>query len=270
MSVTFEFDGIGTHWWCELLDRTSTDERLVAAVKSYVDVFDKSYSRFISSSLVGCLNSGETIKNPPQELYDMLTYAKQLFDDSDGAFNITVGGDLHAKGYGSREQAARIWYEPWSHITLSPEQIGLPNGMTIDLGGFGKGWLIDKLGELFETQGYSHYLINGGGDMLIRSEEPITIQLEDPRDDTQAFGEIQITQGALAGSANTKRSWQYEGKTYHHIIDPLGKKNDVVGTFVTAESALIADSLATIIFLRPELQSTLETDYHATALLIKN
>lgn len=270
MSAQFEFDAIGTHWWCELLDTTEVPNDLPEAVDAYVRTFDQDYSRFIETSLISKLNRGEILHNPPRELYDMLVYARQLFEQSEGAFNVTVGGVLHAKGYGSRSHAARIWYEPWSHITLTPKKITLPHGMTIDLGGFGKGWLIDKLGELFQAHGHTHFVINGGGDMLIRSKIPLTIKLENPHSPTEAIGEVSIARGALAASSNAKRTWKFEGKTHHHIIDPLSANPEALGTFVTADTALTADSLATILLLRPHLKDSFETEYHASALVIKN
>jgi thiamine biosynthesis lipoprotein len=94
----------------------------------------------------------------------------------------------------------------------------------------------------------------------------MTIGLEHPDGET-LVGTTRISHGGLGVSSNNKRTWVHEGKRYHHIIDPTGEQPTVQGSYVKADTALVADTLATIVFLRPDLVPTLEHDYNAQVLL---
>jgi len=75
----------------------------------------------------------------------------------------------------------------------------------------------------------------------------------------------------LAASSTVKRVWKKGTDTMHHIIDPeTGKPTDtgIVATFVCAHTALVADSLATILVIRPDLEDSLKRQYNAETLLL--
>lgn len=258
----FEFDAIGTHWWCEDLSGTPLEAKLQRAILDYADQFDQAYSRFIPSSFVDQLNHGHQIDHPPQELLDMLTFAREMYDASDGAFNISIGGSLHAAGYGSRDLAAHVWPDIWKHLRYSSQCVSVPPGMTLDFGGFGKGWMIDHIAALMTQHGVAHYIVNGGGDLRVNAPVSLRFALEDPSGGDTLRGYVQLQRGALAVSANTKRSWQHDGTTYYHIMSPTGEKLRARGAYVLGSSALITDTLATIALLRPDLTSILEQRYN--------
>lgn len=266
-----EFDSIGTHWWIELLDGSSNEPAITRELIALADRFDQLYSRFREDSLISQLRSEGTLHNPPEELVRMLDFAKELSTVSDGAFCLSIGNPLHAHGYGNRQLGGTVLTNEWQNIYYSHENIAVPKGTVLDLGGFGKGWLIDELAVALRRLGVTHYVINGGGDIYVQSQEPLEFALENPYDPTKKYGQTRITQGALAGSSTLKRSWNDQGASYHHIFDPdtnLPSRSSVVASYVRAESARIADSLATIVLLRPQLANQLAEHYAAQVILI--
>lgn len=267
----FEFDAIGTHWWCESLeDNCVFDNKLATALLQRAAQFDADYTRFADTGYIGQLNKTGVVHHAPKELIDMLAFAKELYEASEGAFNISVGGALHAAGYGAPQRTARIWANPWPDIVVKKSTITIPQDMTLDLGGLGKGWLIDELLALCRAYGMSKVLINGGGDMLVANSELIEIALEHPLNHTKMIGTTKLKNQALAVSGNTKRRWaDAEGNEHVHIIDPMGSKTDVAGTFVKADTARVADALATILIMRPELKDRLERQYKAKAIVVR-
>ena len=268
----FEFDGIGTHWWLECLE-AEFDEAAKKTILAEVERFDRAYSRFKDDSLIGQLNRTGVLLHPPRELLEMFAWSHELYDVSDGAFDVSVGGVLHAQGYGSRAQAAPIAEDFWQHITYNEREIRLPPGATIDNGGYGKGWLIDNLVKLLRQCGYQSFIVNGGGDMYVNASEPVEITLEHPHDSTKSIGATRLQNQALAVSGIAKRTWQNEGKTHHHIVDPHTSdslENNVAGVYVQAKTATIADSLATILMIRPDLQAALSKKYSANVRIITN
>lgn len=265
------FEALGTHWALETIGANNLSDELISSVTQMVDQFTRDYSRFDTQSLVGILNTTGSIQHPSEELRAMLAFAQKMFIASDGAFNISIGGALHKLGYGSQQQTARVWQNPWPAISIDDEHVTIPSDMTIDFGGFGKGWLIDKLAVLFTNSGITEFIINGGGDLYVHTSTPTEIGLEHPYATTKTIGSTRISRGGLGVSSNAKRTWQKDGNTYAHILNPNEKlplQVRVISTYVRADSALIADTMATILLLRPNLEAQLTKAFGLKVILL--
>lgn len=269
-----KFDGLGTHWECEILDEKLTDDefgRLRDLLTGELNRFTKFYSRFDNKSLIGQLNKQSKLINPPPEMRDMLLFAKNMFDTTEGVFNVSVGGVLSAKGYGKSDLAAEIKLDFWDNVIVSDNLISIPKDSVVDLGGFGKGWLIDKFVEILRNNKVKQFIVNGGGDLFVQSDTPVEIALEHPMDSSKKIGQTRITVGALAASSTLKRTWRNNGNNYNHIINPFsGQSSDnaVIGTFVKADTALIADTMATILLIKPELNDRLSKKFGLQTILV--
>ena len=268
----FELDALGTHWWIESLDEPLSTNT-VAHLEAHIRTFERTYTRFSDDSLLGQLNLHKRLAHPPEEMLRMLAFARDMQKLTDGVFNISVGGELVRRGYGKTGQGS-ISASFWDEVKLTPEEIRIPGEISLDFGGFGKGWLIDRLGELVASEGTPHFIINGGGDILVRSPEPIEFALEHPVDASRQIGSTRIQQGALAVSSSIKRSWQSGGQRQHHIIDPrTGKpsESDVVSSYIRADSALVADVCATVLLIAPGLEERMSSAHpHLKAILIRH
>lgn len=270
VAKTLELEALGTHWWIELLGHAWTPQ-LKEGVMTEIRAFQDTYTRFSDESLLGQLNQHKRLAYPPEEMLRILEFARGLQEETGGVFNISVGGELVRRGYGKTGQG-KIATDFWNEVKLTPEEIRIPGEISLDLGGLGKGWVIDKLGTLLKQNGAPHFIINGGGDILVSSPEPIEFSLEHPLDSSKAIGSTRITRGALAVSSNIKRSWQKDGKRQHHIIDPrTGKpsESDVVSTYVRADTALMADVCVTILLIAPDLEPALAKTHHLKTILLR-
>ncbi len=132
-----------------------------------------------------------------------------------------------------------------THIELREETL-------IDLGGLGKGYFVDRIAEYLCEEGVEEFLVNGSGDIAYqRRQGVIRAGLEDPEDHSKVIGLVELTgKGAFCASSGSRRVW---GK-YHHTIDPdtHTSPTEIRATWVQAESAVLADALATCLFLIPE------------------
>lgn len=268
---TYEFEAIGTHWWLELYGGAVFDDALRNDIQTYCEDFNAQYSRFIDTSLISALNKGKTIEYPPDELLDMMRLARELYDASQGAFDITVGGVLHGLGYGKRTMSAVVNQAFWDGVTCTSERLKLPKNTVIDLGGLGKGWMIDHIATIIREHGHKYFLINGGGDLYVNAQSPVEFALEHPLEEGLGIGSTRIQSGALAVSSPYKRAWRHEGREYHHLIDPrtaLPTESTVASGYVRADSAVIADAMASIVLLRPELVDELKERYDIQVILV--
>lgn len=271
----YEFDSIGTHWWLEILDDSATfTPELIMNLTATAEQFDQRYSRFRDGSLVTELYRTGSLSHPPAEMIRMLEFAHEMYLATHGAFDITVGNDLHKMGYGARAVARDVnTLNFWDELIVTPAEIRLPQPVMLDFGGFGKGWLIDQFVRDMHLAGVSQCIVNGGGDLYVQSETPIRIELEDPYDPSRSVGSMLLRRGALAGSSTIKRSWNDGGVRRHHIIDPVTHEpstSTVVASYVAAESALLADAMATILIVRPELEPELSPRYRLNAMCLRS
>jgi len=120
----------------------------------------------------------------------------------------------------------------------------------LDFGAAGKGYCIDLIGALLQAHGIATYAIDAGGDMLYRnSASTLRVGLEHPENPRQVIGIYALAGGSICCSAGNRRAWQ----GFHHIIDPrtLQSPRDILSVWVTAETALLADAMATALFLVP-------------------
>lgn len=260
----FEFDSIGSRFWLESLDKSVFDENTKQDVLNYCTAYDDLYSRFKPQSLVSQLAKRGYIDNPPAELCQMLDYAKEIYNVTEGAFNITVGATLQNLGYGSSEYAGEFTQNPWRSITWNSKRIQAEPAMVLDFGGFGKGWMIDAITKLLIARGFSQFIVNGGGDMYVKSEKPVQITIDDPLRPGYASGSVWLQNKSLACSDIIKRSWQTPSGNKHHIVDTTTQDSSntgVVASYVIADTALVADTMATVLIIKPDLEQRLKQRY---------
>lgn len=286
MSKIFELEALGTKWWFKFFNDYDLSENLKNIITNDIREFENLYSRFKPDSLLSKLNNEKFLENPPADLYLMIKKAEELKTTTNGYFDIAVGAILERMGYGienpkSKDTRSKI-QDPKSKIQIqklkiknkklitNKTKIQIPVDVRIDLGGIGKGYLIEKLSKLIKSQGIKYFLINGGGDIYVTSENnnSVKILLENPFDTSEAIGQIDLKNSGFACSSSNKRKWKVNNKEVHHLINPKEKKeaNNIAAIFTQAKSVLNADLAATAIFVAPEklrnkIARSLKTEY---------
>ncbi len=263
---TIVFQAIGTAWFIDLPDKYLS---LETEILNVVHKFEADYSRFKPSSYVSQLNTTGVVTKPNQEFVDMLDFANDTYFKSGGLFNISVGGQLENNGYGQvPSRPNKIYSNYTKYLTIQPDSVTISKpDMHIDFGGFGKGWLIDKLANKLNEAGVPKYIINGGGDIYSHGSQQSVIYIEDPTKPDYYIGKVNIKNQSLASSSNIKRTWQVNGNEYSHIVDPTGKNShDIASVHVIAKTSLLADTVATILYIansfkRPDIAKIFDVEY---------
>jgi thiamine biosynthesis lipoprotein len=257
MSKFGPYAALGTSWWVEFFEPVPEDT--FSVLRETIDQFEADYSRFKPDSLVGRLNQGEVLiaENLP-ELLAMLQYGQELYCDSNGVFNILTGGTQLAAGYGQAQKSkVELAANPLLDLKIGAT-ISLSKG-ALDLGGFGKGWLIDKLVAKLLSLNLKYFLVNGGGDMFgttMSDGAPIEVYVEHPTAEGVYLAQVPLVNQSLAVSSTFKRQWVHTGQTYNH----LQLKGSGVASHVVAKTALLADTIATRLCLSGE-NLTVEYEY---------
>lgn len=127
-----------------------------------------------------------------------------------------------------------------------------PEGLEIGLGGIAKGYGVDRAMAVLMEHGLSDAIVNAGGDLKAlgrNGEELWTIAIQHPRDRERVLAVIPVSNTCVVTSGDYERFFEYEGKRYHHILDPRTgfPATGCMSATVVAPDAAIADALATAI-----------------------
>lgn len=261
MTPSFSFEGIGTHWWIFLQGTDSTQNKKIKDdFLTILKQFDTDFSRFKEHSYVSKLNKDKEISDFPIELFDMLTYCENISFITNGYFSATAGSALNKLGYddGYSFTQKEGTYKRGFITQLTEEKIEITDNASIDLGGIGKGWLIDKYTRYLKESGIKHFLINGGGDIYATNQPdgtPFTVQLENPFHSEETIGQIELNNAAVACSSPSRRKWsdKISGQEFHHLIDVKSgiPVDSVAAVFTYGSSSLATDASSTALFVTP-------------------
>lgn len=184
----------------------------------------------------------------------MIRLYETLHDLSGGTCNPLIGFTLEDLGYDRQYsfiEQPQIRQAPPMHAALriiDDERIELLQPALLDIGAVGKGFFVDKIAIFLKEKSIRRFLVDGSGDIFYRGDgQAINAGLEHPDDPAKVIGSLEMTHGALCASGSNRRKWG----THHHIVDPSSgaSPKEVTATWVTAETAMLADGLATCLFL---------------------
>ena len=176
-----------------------------------------------------------------------------MYEATDGAVSPLVGRTLETLGYDSayslRPAASPAPVPRWEDsFAWDGHNLQTVRPIVLDVGAAGKGYLVDIVGRLLSAAGVDAFVIDASGDILHRGSAPIRVGLEHPLDTTRAIGVVSLADASLCASASNRRAW---GDGLHHIIDATTglPTNRVTAAWAIAPTALVADGLATALFL---------------------
>lgn len=246
----FAFEALGTAW------EISTDTPLELIEKdeigALIETFDYTYSRFRADSLVTQMAENTGIYTFPEHARELFTFYETLYEMTNGQVTPLVGNALEALGYDAaysflQKAQPQKALEYKKVIKRKGIEVTVTRPVMLDFGAAGKGHLVDLVARLLESHGRNVYTIDASGDVFHKGDEPEEIGLEHPFDADKIIGVVPLRNRALCGSAVTRRAW---GKGLHHIIDPkTGEPTEgIIATWVVADTALMADGLATALF----------------------
>ena len=200
-------------------------------------------------------------------LVPLLKEANRLSRLSAGLFNPVIGNLIALWGF--HDNALPIGTLPnraairklvaqapsVENITINDTVITSDNpSVAYDLGGFAKGYAIDRAIERLRESGIENAIVNAGGDLRAigqHGERPWRIGIRHPRE-TGILASIEISgDESVFTSGDYERFFEVEGRRYHHIIDPrTGYPADSTASVTVIHSdAATADAAATALFV---------------------
>ncbi len=247
-------------------DEASKEEMIQSVEKAFqlMRQFAQRYSRFIKGNELWRFN--QSAGGPvSQELLDLLQRATAHHQETDGKFDPSVLPSLEHEGYTGAysdglDHATSV---PFSSLVLDPiaRRATKPLELKIDFGGFGKGYIVDRVTE-FLSRTHPHVLVDAGGDIATRGgdvgrgESHWIIGVENPAQiDGPELCLLSLSGEAVATSGTNRRKWRSNEGAKHHLIDPETRRSSestFLSVTVIAPSAETADVLAKTLFLLGE------------------
>lgn len=252
---------------CEILIATEEEEvarNLLEIAAREAWRIEQKFSRYRDDGIVARINSSGSPVKVDQETAQLIDFAYQCFELSDGLFDITSGilrkawrfdGGSQLPSRGAVESLlplVGLGQASWN----SPE-FYLPPGMQIDFGGIGKEYAVDKVLSLLRGRMDAPMLVNFGGDIATnrcREHHPWVVGVENPLDD-EAQALLEIRSGGLATSGSSHRFIVNQGQRYSHVLNPLTGwpvEGPPLSITVAASNCTMAGMLATYAMLQGE------------------
>jgi thiamine biosynthesis lipoprotein len=225
------------------------------------------------------------------DLFALLQQARRLHEETEGAFDITIGPLVRCWGFMGGAQGrcpdaeelaqarARVGMDK---VRLEAETLTVEferEGMILDLGAIGKGYAVERAAELLREAGVASALLHGGTSTVYalgqppgaegwmvaivnpeQGESAETLSPNLPAADSRGRGvgaraplaTVPLKDEAMSVSAVWGRSFEEGGRRFGHVLDPR-----------TGEPARRAVLTAVV------LPSATETDALSTALLVR-
>ena len=200
-----------------------------------------------------------------RNLFDLLTLAQRLHQETAGAFDISVGALIKTWGFYQRqgrvpapgERTEALQRVGFQHIVLGAERLTVAfqrRGIEINLGSIGKGYALERAAQLVDMP---NVLLHGGHSSVLAlgNETPTqrgwTVGLTDPDRPQCRRALIHLRNRGMATSAITYQQIEHQGRKLGHLLDPRTgwPAEGILSATVTAPSAAEADALATAFFI---------------------
>ncbi len=191
-------------------------------------------------------------------LFEAVRFALLVAERSGGAFDPTVGRTMEARGVNREYRSGAVTTSgvsgqaTWRDVELDAENrtILLHRPLTLDLGSVAKGLAVDAAAR--ELAPFRGFAIDAGGDLYLGGSnergDPWSVGIRHPRHPGQIIAPVRVSDRAVCTSGDYERVL---AGGEHHILDPRTGQSPlgVASATVIAPSAMLADALATAVFV---------------------
>jgi thiamine biosynthesis lipoprotein len=169
------------------------------------------------------------------ELAMLLQDAARVAAQSGGLFNPAIGGLIQTWGFQADDFQAVLpdekkvysWVKAnpqMSDLVISSAEVQSHNrAVKLDLGGYAKGYALDRAAAILKQQGIHNALINIGGNVLalgMHGARAWRVGIQHPRK-PGPLATLELHDGeAIGTSGDYQRYFEIGGKRYCHLIDP--------------------------------------------------
>ena len=208
----------------------------------------------------------EPVRVDPR-LFHLLIRCAHLNEKTDGAFDITVGPLMRAWGFTGGSPCV----PQASALVAARNLVGMENvelceddftvrfkrqGVAIDLGGYGKGYAIERAIGILRENGITSALLHGGTSSVFGVGSPPLqaawkVAMSAPLGGVQQPAVVELNNTGLSVSAAHGKSFNVDGCMYGHVLDPRNGEpaKSALAAAVTGPSASVCEALSTALLV---------------------
>lgn len=267
----------------------SDAEATVLAAVHRLEDLEGRWSRFRATSEVSNVNAGSGDWVEVSAVTALLFQrAEEAQRRTNGLFDPLMLRELIEIGYEQSHETLDLNHgtitsttgrvrEQRNRLEIAGPAVRIPENTGFDPGGIGKGLAADLLMEDLLVAGATWAMVSLGGDIRFGggalANEPVGVQIDDPREPEAVWGKTWVKGGAIATSSTTARRWKHGHSVHHHLLDPatgLPTQTDRIAATVFAHSAWWADVVAKSLIIDPTIGIDQLVEWGAQALLFTN
>jgi thiamine biosynthesis lipoprotein len=208
-------------------------------------------------------------------LFELLRFSLAVAEESEGAFDPTVGRHLEERGFNREFRSGAVMRTGSASRAASFRDVLLDDSLwtvtlrsplTLDLGAVAKGLAIDLAAR--ELLPFRDFAIDAGGDLYLgglnADGAPWAVGIRHPREPGQVLETLRVSDAAVCTSGDYERTAPDEPGG-HHIVDARAgvTATGVTSVTVRAASAMVADALATAAFVLGPVEGMALLQRHA-------
>jgi len=262
-AMKIEGEAQGTTYHISYFDTANRDFKpeIVQILKD----FDLSVSTYIPNSIISKINSNQ--KNVVVDKYFIACFkkAKEVWKNTDGAFDPTVYPLVNAWGFGPGKKQkiepqkidSILKFVGFDLIKLKGKHIVKKDPrVQLDFNAFAQGYSVDVVSDFLNSKGITSYLVEIGGEVYAKDKKldgsNWTVGVEKPIDNKESANDlkalVKLENLAIATSGNYRRFIIENGVKYAHHIDPktgYPTKNNLLSASIFAKECISSDANAT-------------------------
>ncbi len=241
---------------------STAQENKIHIQKGFAIISDveMSLSSYKKKALVSKLNH-EKKTNLDENLFEALQLSQKYYQETNGYFNIAIGSIT--KGlyrFGEQERIPHAKELKEANVDLkglhfNKSEAFLDQNTTIDLGGMGKGFGVDKVAHYFKSKNIVQAVIAASGDIRCLGECHTNIQNPHAENFLASFDTLKDETG-ISTSGNYNR--YVKSVKNNHLINPKSKKSEQNFSSITLISDISSsdlDAYTTAVSVMPKEQA---------------
>lgn len=249
----------------EIQVRDSDKERAEQAIsKAFDEVkrIDDLFSSYNEEGGVWNVNHSSQPTRISDELFEFLVFSDSIWKMSNGSFDVSLGNLIELWNFKSEHPTVpskeklieNLASSGWKNVQLKNDNsIFLGNKVKLDFGAVAKGYAVDKAVDILKQRGVSAALVNAGGEIKGFGNDWI-VGIQHPRNRNEILGKIKLNEMSVATSGDYEQYFEFNGKRYHHILNPKNglPVDGCQSVTVICRENKLADALATAVFVLGE------------------
>ena len=240
--------------------------KMKAEVDFLLSQFDLSLSAYVPNSIISRINRNDTLLVTDPYFVTVFNKSLEVFQDSEGAFDITVGPLVNAWGFGPGRKKdmdstivdSLLQFVGMNKVNLIDNKVVkiLPE-MKLDVNAIAQGYSVDVVSKFLEGKGINNFLVEIGGELRSKgtkkNEVLWKVGVDKPFDNNYIPGQnlqiiLQLKDCSLATSGNYRKFFEKDGIKYSHSINPktgYPVMDRLLSATIIAEDCMTADAYAT-------------------------